>query len=88
MTMAIVVSCAAKPDNKPCLSKNGRNYASIRGDQTKGGMCLDAKLKVENVYKIFGAQPKRAMTRARKGQGKDEIFAETGMTVGVNNASE
>ncbi len=48
---------------------------------------MDAKLKVENVYKIFGAQPKRAMTRVRKGQGKDEIFAETGMTVGVNNAS-
>ena len=48
---------------------------------------MDAKLKVENVYKIFGAQPKRAMTRIRKGQGKDEIFAETGMTVGVNNAS-
>ena len=48
---------------------------------------MDAKLNVENVYKIFGAQPKRAMTRVRKGQGKDEIFAETGMTAGVNNAS-
>tara|TARA_B100002049_G_scaffold233673_1_gene214692 strand:- start:25228 stop:26475 length:1248 start_codon:yes stop_codon:yes gene_type:complete len=48
---------------------------------------LSFKLSVENVYKIFGAHPKRAMARVSKGQGKDEIFAETGMTVGVSNAS-
>lgn len=45
------------------------------------------KLTVEHVYKVFGPQPKRALARIEKGQTKDEIFAETGMTVGVSDAS-
>lgn len=45
------------------------------------------KLTVEHVYKVFGPQPKRAIERVEKGQTKDEIFAETGMTVGVSDAS-
>lgn len=48
---------------------------------------LNIKLSVENVYKIFGPHPKRALERVQKGQGKDQIFAETGMTVGVSDAS-
>lgn len=50
------------------------------------GARLNTKLSVEHVYKIFGAHPKRAMERVKKGQGKDQIFAETGMTVGVSDA--
>ncbi|MGN8157914.1 glycine betaine/L-proline ABC transporter ATP-binding protein ProV [Salinisphaera sp. RV14] len=48
---------------------------------------MNTKLSVEHVYKIFGAHPKRALERVNKGQGKDQIFAETGMTVGVSDAS-
>ncbi|AWN16373.1 glycine betaine/L-proline ABC transporter ATP-binding protein ProV [Salinisphaera sp. LB1] len=48
---------------------------------------MNTKLSVEHVYKIFGAYPKRALERVNKGQGKDQIFAETGMTVGVSDAS-
>ena len=45
------------------------------------------KLKVENVYKIFGDNPKKALDLIDKGLDKDEIFAKTGLTLGVNNAS-
>ncbi|WP_199671563.1 glycine betaine/L-proline ABC transporter ATP-binding protein ProV [Salinisphaera sp. Q1T1-3] len=48
---------------------------------------MKTKLSVENVYKIFGSHPKRAMARVAKGEDKDRIFAETGMTVGVSDAS-
>lgn len=51
------------------------------------GARLTEKLTVEHVYKVFGSNPKRALTRIEKGQTKDEIFAETGMTVGVSDAS-
>ncbi|MES1928459.1 glycine betaine/L-proline ABC transporter ATPase [Salinisphaera dokdonensis CL-ES53] len=48
---------------------------------------MSTKLSVENVYKVFGAHPKRALDRIKRGQSKDEIFAATGMTVGVSDAS-
>ena len=48
---------------------------------------LSIKLSVEHVYKVFGAHPKRALEHIAQGQGKDTIFAETGMTVGVADAS-
>ncbi len=47
---------------------------------------MSTKLSVEHVYKVFGAHPKRALERIEKGQTKDEIFAATGMTVGVSDA--
>ena len=51
------------------------------------GARLSTKLSVEHVYKVFGAHPKRALERIERGEGKDTIFAETGMTVGVSDAS-
>lgn len=48
---------------------------------------MSTKLSVENVYKVFGAHPKRAIERIEGGESKDDIFAATGMTVGVSNAS-
>jgi len=48
---------------------------------------LGTKLSVENVYKVFGARPQQALERINRGEGKDEIFAATGMTVGVSDAS-
>lgn len=45
------------------------------------------KLKVENVYKVFGDNPKKAMELVNKGLDKDTIFAKTGNTLGVNNAN-
>ncbi len=45
------------------------------------------KLKVDNVYKIFGDNPDYAMELINKNIDKNEIFAKTGMTVGVKGAS-
>ncbi len=47
----------------------------------------EAKIRVENLYKIFGPEPDEAMELIRKGLGKDEIHEKTGMTVGVQDAS-
>lgn len=45
------------------------------------------KLRVENVSKIFGANPKKALKMLKEGADKNTIHAETGMTVGVCDAS-
>src|SRR5690625_3938052 len=45
------------------------------------------EIKVENLTKIFGRNPKEALDLLKKGKTKDEILQETGMTVGVNQAS-
>ena len=48
---------------------------------------MAAKIKVKNVYKIFGKRPKEAMKMLEKGISKDEILKKTGQTVGVKDAS-
>ena len=45
------------------------------------------KIIVENLYKVFGSNPDRAMRMLEEGMTKDEIFKKTGLGVGVNNAS-
>jgi len=45
------------------------------------------KMKVRGVTKIFGKNPKRAIELLERGRSKAEILSQTGMTVGVNQAS-
>ncbi len=45
-----------------------------------------AKIHVNNIYKVFGKQPLKAVELLKQGKTKAEILKETGMTVGVNNA--
>ena len=45
------------------------------------------EIKVENLTKVFGKHPKRAVQLLKENKSKDEILRETGMTVGVNQAS-
>lgn len=45
------------------------------------------KIVVENLYKIFGTQPKKAMALLKEGHDKDSILEKIGMTVGVDNVS-
>ena len=45
------------------------------------------KIVVENLYKIFGDQPKKAMQLLNEGHNKESVHDKTGMTVGVDNAS-
>lgn len=50
-------------------------------------MTRDIKITVKNLFKIFGPHPKKAMAMLKEGCDKDAIFARTGTTVGVQNAS-
>ena len=45
------------------------------------------KIVIENLYKIFGHEPKKAIKMLKEGGNKEEILEKTGMTVGVNDAS-
>lgn len=46
-----------------------------------------SKIKVENLTKVFGKKPKKALDLLKQNISKDEILKKTGMTVGVNQAS-
>ncbi|MFZ7103340.1 MAG: quaternary amine ABC transporter ATP-binding protein [Peptococcaceae bacterium] len=48
---------------------------------------MSVKLKIENLSKIFGRNPKAVLARIQKGQSKEKILQETGHAVGVNNVS-
>lgn len=48
---------------------------------------MTIKLKIENVSKIFGPRPKKAIQMVKNGVSKEQILAKTGHTVGVYNAS-
>lgn len=45
------------------------------------------KLVVENLYKIFGPNPRRGIALLEKGLTKEKILETTGLTVGVDNVS-
>lgn len=45
------------------------------------------EIKVENLTKVFGKNPNEALKLLDNGKSKDEILQETGMTVGVKQAS-
>jgi len=45
------------------------------------------KVSVKNLYKIFGTRPDTALNLLRQGRAKEEILADTGMTVGVQDVS-
>ncbi|MFP4697357.1 MAG: glycine betaine/L-proline ABC transporter ATP-binding protein [Eubacteriales bacterium] len=45
------------------------------------------KIEVRNITKIFGHNSKEGVRRLKKGESKEKILKETGLTVGVNQAS-
>lgn len=47
---------------------------------------MSDKVVVKNLYKIFGPNPSRAFDLMEQGLGKEQIFAKTGLTVGVREA--
>jgi len=44
-----------------------------------------AKIEVENLSKIFGSDPEKALDLVEEGYSKGEVLEETGQTVGVNS---
>jgi glycine betaine/proline transport system ATP-binding protein len=45
------------------------------------------KIKVENLIKIFGDHPKKALEMLKKGADKNEVLNKTGNAIGVNDVS-
>ncbi|MBP2315371.1 glycine betaine/L-proline ABC transporter ATP-binding protein ProV [Azospirillum soli] len=48
---------------------------------------MTAKIAVKGVTKIFGRHPRMALDMLKAGHSKEEIFARTGQTIGVHDAS-
>ena len=46
-----------------------------------------AIIEVNDLYKIFGPNPKRAIPMIKKGMGKGEILKKTGCTIAINGAT-
>ena len=46
-----------------------------------------SKIEINNVYKIFGGNPKSVLPQVKEGATKDEILENTGHTVGLDNVS-
>ncbi|MEZ5839201.1 MAG: glycine betaine/L-proline ABC transporter ATP-binding protein [Hyphomicrobiales bacterium] len=44
-------------------------------------------IEVRNVTRIFGTDPKAMLARVKAGMGKDQLLAETGHTLGLDNVS-
>ncbi len=45
------------------------------------------RIELRNIYKVFGARERQAMELIRAGHGKEQVLAETGCVVGVNDLS-
>lgn len=45
------------------------------------------KIKVENIYKVFGNNTQKALELVEKGHSKEEILKKTGCSIGVNNVN-
>ena len=50
-------------------------------------MAKEVKIAVNNLFKVFGPQPKKAMSLLEHGLDKEAIFEKTEMAIGVQNAS-
>jgi glycine betaine/proline transport system ATP-binding protein len=61
--------------------------AVCRNHYKDSNLVTSEKLAIKNLYKIFGDKPDQAMRLVRQNLGKDEIFARTGQTLGVIDAS-
>lgn len=48
---------------------------------------MTAKLRVREVFKIFGNRPREALSLLQQGESKQTIFQNTGQTIGVQDAS-
>ena len=46
-----------------------------------------SKIEINNVYKIFGNNPKSVLSMVKDGGTKEEILDKTGHTVGLDNVS-
>ncbi|MDC1449733.1 glycine betaine/L-proline ABC transporter ATP-binding protein [Candidatus Thioglobus sp.] len=46
-----------------------------------------SKIKIKNIYKIFGPKPDQVLSMVQNGADKEQVLEETGHTVGLDNVS-
>lgn len=63
------------------------NFETSNNLKKRNGGNTLAKVKVENLVKIFGRREEQALKLVREGKSKEEILKQTGATVGVNRAN-
>lgn len=51
------------------------------------GSAVNARLRVENLYKIFSPAPAKAMALLTAGASKEDVLAQAGAVIGLNNVS-
>jgi len=61
--------------------------SEMKAASGREGQVMKERLVVKNLYKVFGNRPEEAMQLVRDGVDKAEIFARTGQTLGVYDAS-
>lgn len=73
----------------PMYNEPIMNEGSFYGLQEKGNYMSSQKvmLEVQHLSKIFGTKPNRALPLLEQGISKEEILRQTGLTVGVHDAS-
>lgn len=47
----------------------------------------ESKIEVRHVFKVFGNREKEVLALIRAGKSKDQVLAETGCVVGINDLS-
>jgi glycine betaine/proline transport system ATP-binding protein len=67
-------------------SQAANQHEATPGKNVSGG-AMTEKVVVKNLYKIFGPDPQRAMKLIKEGLNKEEIFDQTGLAIGVRDAS-
>ena len=50
-------------------------------------MTNTAKIKIRNIYKIFGSQPEQHLQRVKSGLSKADLLSQDGAVLGINNVS-
>lgn len=66
---------------------NGSDPGGVEVQVANGGASRTDDIEVRKLYKIFGPRPAEVLARVQTGEGKDEILAETGHTVGLHDVN-
>ncbi|MDE0448188.1 MAG: glycine betaine/L-proline ABC transporter ATP-binding protein [Spirochaetaceae bacterium] len=68
-------------------SVNGGDSARVAVPAATGDDSRADDIEVRELYKIFGPRPAEVLARVQAGEGKDEILADTGHTVGLHDVN-
>ena len=80
---------AIQPGTVFSKDTNGNQERKDTDNEEKDQSMTDSAevIRINNLYKIFGPDPKDALKMLGKGAAKDTIYAKTGNTVAVQNAN-